>query len=231
VIYVSGFLAKEEPLDKPSHILWNAIEDDFMNKAIQFRKPYWKTGQVLMVASLKQYKGVDEFVVIAKACHELHFDLVVNASENEITKYFSKSLLPSNLTIHPAQQNVHPFYQRADVVMNLSRPDEWKETFGLTALEAMIYGLPVIVPPVGGISEIVHDCLTGFHFNGKDTKSIVSALRALSTDPILFQNVSRPARAHAASFSERRFLDQSLQIIKKASPEKGGQFQKMEHFQ
>jgi len=216
VIYVSDFLANEEPLNKPSHIMWNTIEDNFMKTAIRNRKPYWKTGRVLMVASLKRYKGVDEFVTIAKACPEFNFDLVVNASVKEIVKYFSSSILPRNLTVHPAQQNIHPFYQRADVVMNLSRPDEWKETFGLTALEAMAYGLPVIVPPVGGIAEIVHDCLTGFHFNGKDTASISHALRALSADPILFQNISRQAILHANSFTEQHFLDHSLGIIEKS---------------
>lgn len=213
VIYVSDFLAKEEPLNKPLHIMWNAIEDDFRDKAVAHRRHYWQDGNVLMLASLKRYKGVDEYVEIADAWPELHFDLVVNASEQDIAGYFGKHTLPANLSVYPAQQDVHPFYQRADVVMNLSRPDEWKETFGLTALEAMIYGLPVIVPPVGGISEIVKDHITGFHLNGKDTKSIGKLLRTLKTDPVFYKAISLQGVAHATSFSETNFLDHSLQII------------------
>ena len=34
------------------------------------------------------------------------------------------------------------------------------ETFGLTALEAMAFGLPVIVPTVGGIAEMVEELKT-----------------------------------------------------------------------
>ncbi len=229
VIYVSNFLANEEPLDKPRHILWNAIEDDFRKKAEAHRRTGVESSNVLMLASLKKYKGVDEYVAIAAACPELDFDLVANASEQDIAAYFGQQKLPVNLTIYPAQRDVHPFYQRAKVVMNLSRPEEWKETFGLTALEAMIYGLPVIVPPVGGIAEIVKDGQTGFHFNGKDTRSIVSILRALKASPSRYQSISEAAAAHAATFSETHFLEQSLRMIEgPPSPELGVVFQNVE---
>jgi len=99
--------------------------------------------------------------------------------------------------------------------MNLSRPDEWKETFGLTALEAMMYGLPVIVPPVGGIAEIVQDGITGYHIDGKDTDLIVSRLRVLSSAPLQYKSISRLAAKHAATFSEAQFLDQSLRLIER----------------
>lgn len=229
VIYVSNFLAHEEPLDKPRHILWNAIEDDFSNKAETHRPSGRQFRNVLMLASLKKYKGVDEYVAIARACPALHFELVANASEQDIAAYFGQQKLPENLTIYPAQRDVHPFYQRADVVMNLSRPEEWKETFGLTALEAMIYGLPVIVPPVGGIAEIVKDGQTGFHLNGKDTHSIVSILRALKADPGRYESISKAAAAHAATFSETHFLAQSLRMIHRSeSPELRVGFQNLE---
>jgi glycosyltransferase involved in cell wall biosynthesis len=217
VIYVSDFLANEEPLNKPSHILWNAIEDDFRNKAEAHHSHGGQHSNVLMIASLKRYKGVDEYVEISRASPQLHFDLVVNASQKDIEEYFLDQVLPPNLTVYPAQQDIHPFYQRADVVMNLSRPEEWKETFGLTALEAMIYGLPVIVPPVGGIAEIVKDGLTGFHINGKYTNAITSCLRRLNSNPAHYQSISRRAAAHAATFSESPFIARSLRIIEKGS--------------
>lgn len=213
VVYVSNFLAAKEPLGKPSHSLWNAIENDFKNRAEAKRKTSWKFDNVLMLASLKKYKGVDEFVEIAKACPELHFDLVANASSDDISTYFDQQKLPENLTIYPAQRDVHPFYQRADVVMNLSRPDEWQETFGLTALEGMVYGLPVIVPPVGGIAEIVTDGQTGFHLDGKETRSIVSTLLKLRGDNKYYENISRSAAEHAATFSESHFLKKGVRII------------------
>ncbi|TXF85968.1 glycosyltransferase family 4 protein [Neolewinella aurantiaca] len=230
VIYVSDFLAKEEPIALPSHILWNAIEDDFRERASSFQRQTGPAGNVLMIASLKRYKGVDEYVEIARASPQLSFELVVNASGQEIDEYFAGRALPANLTVYPAQRDVHPFYQRADVVMNLSRPEEWKETFGLTALEAMIYGIPVIVPPVGGIAEIVHDGITGFHLNGKDTFAITATLQILFGDSAYYDYLSHEACTHAATFSERHFLRKSLEIITPTGHlDSGTAFQKMEH--
>ncbi len=226
IIYVSDFLAQEEPIDKPSHILWNAIEDDFRKRANLYGGKNEQHGKVLMIASLKRYKGVDEFLKIAKACPELHFDLVVNATQEEIIKYFTNQAMPTNLQVFPAQRDVHPFYQQADIVMNLSRPDEWKETFGLTALEAMMYGLPVIVPPVGGIAEIVQDGITGYHIDGKDTDLIVSRLRVLSSAPLQYKSISRLAAKHAATFSEAQFLDQSLRLIERKNSRNRSRFPK-----
>lgn len=229
VVYVSDFLANEEPINKPSHILWNAIGDDFREQAEAHRQHEWEGSNVLMICSLKRYKGVDEYVKIARACAELHFDLVVNASQQEIAAYFMGAALPANLTVYPAQSNVHPFYQRAGVVMNLSRPEEWKETFGLTALEGMVYGLPVIVPQVGGIAEVVRDGQAGFHYNGKDTDFIVACLRKLKNKPAHYQAVSRRAAEEAARFSASAFLARSIRMIgRDISPDTGTNFHYLE---
>src|SRR5690606_20745125 len=110
------------------------------------------------------YKGVKEFIDIAKKCesHGISFTLILNAEMNEIRNYFSDLELPSNIILKSKQSNVHSFYAKAGLVLNLSRPDQWVETFGLTIIEAMAYGIPVIVPPVGGPTEIVRDGIEGY---------------------------------------------------------------------
>ena len=57
---------------------------------------------------------------------------------------------------------VSTFYNRASVVITLTNPQMAIETFGLTTLEAMSAGLPVIVPTVGGIAEMVEDGVNGY---------------------------------------------------------------------
>lgn len=42
-------------------------------------------------------------------------------------------------------------------MLNLTNKNQAIETFGMTPLEAMTCGLPVIVPTVGGIAELVID--------------------------------------------------------------------------
>lgn len=213
IIYVSNFLAKKEPLDIPSKVIWNSIPNDFIEKANTSNKIKNSRQKVLMIASLKRYKGVDEFVLISKACADIDFELVVNASEQDISDYFSKEQLPANLKIYPSQKDVHPFYATADVVMNLSRPEEWMETFGLTAVESMAYAIPVIVPPVGGIAEIVQEGISGFHLLGTDTKAIAQLLRKLRNDQDYNKKISRGAKSHASKFSEDYFLEQNIETL------------------
>ena len=213
VIYVSDFLARQEPLNVKHHVVWNAIPDEFLRRAADAPAPAGNVQNVLLIASLKRYKGIDEYVALARYCPELEFELVVNATTADIAAYFAQQQLPGNLTVYPAQQDVHPFYRRADVVLNLSRPDEWVETFGLTALEGMVYGRPVIVPPAGGIAEIVPDGRAGFHYSGRETAAIASRLREWAADPVQYRRFSAGAREQAMQFTEPRFLARIVRIV------------------
>ena len=69
--------------------------------------------------------------------------------------------LANNIKILATQKDLHQHYKNAGLVLNLSRVNQCIETFGLTIIEAMAYGIPVIVPPVGGPSEIVEDDVEG----------------------------------------------------------------------
>ncbi len=51
-------------------------------------------------------------------------------------------------------------YSAADIFISLS--DNYQETFGITILEAMSHGLPVIASDFNGYKELVEDGLTGF---------------------------------------------------------------------
>src|SRR5690606_21533697 len=105
---------------------------------------------ILMVCSLRVYKGVDIFMELARNLPKHSFTLVVSAESNEIERYFKGRDLPGNLLILPTQKDLHQFYSKANLVLNLTIPDQCIETFGLTVLEAISYGIPAIVPPVGG---------------------------------------------------------------------------------
>ena len=108
-----------------------------------------------MLCSFKEYKGVYDFVELAKLNPERQFELILNSSRKFIEGFILEHRLVKNLQIHPSQKNVHPFYEKARLVLNLSHPETWIESFGMTALEAMAYGTPCIVPEKGGISELV----------------------------------------------------------------------------
>ncbi len=215
IIYVSDYLQQQEPIENvPSTVVHNALSDDFIKTAQSYKKEKNKEAfTVLMLCSLKAYKGVDEFIKIAKLLPQLNFDLVLNAEEMAIDSYFNNQSLPENLTIFPKQSNVHPFYQKADVVVNLSHPEQWVETFGMTLLEGMEYGIPAISPPVGGCTEFVHHAYNGFQVDQREMGTLKKYLEQLASDYKLYQLFAQNARTTACNYSVARMHQSILQAV------------------
>lgn len=218
VIYVSNFLAQQEKFNgKSIVILHNAIENDFLKIASAQQKEPATFQNVLMVCSLKGYKGVNEFVELSRLHQQYQFRLVVNATKGEIEAFFKPSLLPENLEIFSTQTKLHPFYSWADIVLNLSRPDEWIETFGLTVIEAMAYGLPVIVPPIGGVTELVEEGKNGFFANSRNIEDLSKKLIAILENRKLYTQMRGNSLQKIHDFSEGVFARKSVEIIENRS--------------
>jgi len=118
-----------------------------------------------------------------------------------------------NLIIHERQNDVVPFYQRATIVLNLSDKKKFLETFGLTALEAMTAGLPVIVPTQGGIAEMVEDGVNGYKIDVSELKKIENQIDNILSDFETYQKLSENALRMAKSYENKNITDRILQII------------------
>ena len=88
----------------------------------------------------------------------------------------------------------------------MSRPQEWVETFGLTLLEAMSFGVPVIAPPLGGPVELLGDDLADYLIEGTDIEGICERISALSENPDVYAEVSEKCLKRATHFSRERFI-------------------------
>jgi L-malate glycosyltransferase len=213
VIYVSNFLAAKEPLNIRKNVLYNVLEESFVKQSRLHLNKEKNEKIVLMICSLKAYKGVNEFVKLAQMNLEFTFKLVVNASQNEIDDYFKNEIVPTNLIVYPTQKNTHPFYQEASVVLNLSDINLWVETFGLTILEAMAYGMPTIVPPVGGVVELVEEGENGFLIDSKNINLISEKLNLLLQNEKIYNQMSKDAFEKSKFFCEDYFENESTRIL------------------
>ena len=216
VVYVSQYVANSHKLKTPrTHLLYNAIESSFLKKASKHLKTQ-KPGKLLMVCSLRAYKGLFEYVELARNNTDYGFTLVINATQEEIDIFFEGTNLPENLCVFDAQTDLHPFYREADLVLNLSRPDGWIETFGLTIIEGMAYGLPAIVPPLGGITEVISEGETGYMADSRNQEVLQKAFNDVFKDDNHYFWLSNNARKRLALFTENEFRRKSLAIISKS---------------
>ena len=214
VIFVSTYLLQTDGFEnKRQYIVHNAFDPEFSRSLVKQQGEFFT---VLMVCSLKKYKGVLEFFDLAHlfvSQPSVRFTLILNADQPEIDAYFSGRAISSNVKIFPRQSNVSKFYTDASLLLNLSRPDECVETFGLTILEGMAYGLPVIVPPIGGPAEIVTDGQEGFLISCYETGKISAVIEKLSSDPDLHWRLACNAQARAKDFNLANFEEKIAEII------------------
>lgn len=216
VIYVSKYVNEQEPFSNASnHVIYNTLSPEFQNRA--FNCPYdikaEREMQILMICSLKEYKGVNEYIMLAQKLTSMKFHLVLSSTKEEIKTYFKDRILPFNISLYPAQSNVHPFYEKADVVVNLSHPEKWVETFGLTVLEAMSYGIPVIVPEVGGVTELVDHNVNGYRIDVRKMDEMIAALEELNTNLSKRIDFSINARAKAQQFRTEEMESSILGLV------------------
>ena len=82
------------------------------------------------------------------------------------------------------------YYSAGDVVVTTP----WYEPFGLTPLEAMACGRPVIGSAVGGITFTIKDGETGFLVPPRNPEALAARLRYLFAQPELCEQMGRDAR-------------------------------------
>lgn len=125
---------------------------------------------------------------------------VVNALKDDVTFAafgHNTQAVPGliGLGYHTNQWALAQIYQAADLYLGTAI----EEAFGQTVMEAHLCGLPVVAFQVGGVSEIIRNEITGKLVRAGNTGEAVAAIRQLTGDQGLRDNMGRWARLHASS--------------------------------
>ena len=99
-------------------------------------------------------------------------------------------------------------YAGADCLLHAA----WLEGFGLTALEALAAGTPVVGYRAGAVAEVVGDA--GLLVDDRDAGALGEALVALLGDASLQAELRARAKPRAARFSWDRAADDTLAIYR-----------------
>ena len=161
--------------------------------------------RAVLVASLAPFKGAAAFIALARRCPDIAFRIALDASPSEARASLGSEPLPENLELLCGHHDRARLFGDASVVVNATLPRLREETFGLTVVEAMGWGIPAIVPPAGGIVELVDDGTTGYLRDPEDTAAMEAALRDLLADETRYATFAEAARRKSIEFRLDRF--------------------------
>jgi glycosyltransferase involved in cell wall biosynthesis len=157
---------------------------------------------ILQLGRMVPRKGVDNVVqALARLPREMKARLVVVGGESASP---DPALTPEIGRLHALaaelgvadritftgqrrREELRACYCAADVFVTTP----WYEPFGITPLEAMASGTPVIGSAVGGIQYSVVDGITGFLVPPREPQALADRLRQLHANPWLAQAMGR----------------------------------------
>jgi len=95
------------------------------------------------------------------------------------------------------------------------------EDFGITPVEAMACGLPVIARGEGGVLDTVREGVSGVLYQGAGTDALIGALDRFERDQPRFDPPTM--RAHAAGFDRPRFAERAREAIERCMAQQRAQ--------
>ena len=113
IIYVSNYLEKTIPFPfVTSSVVYSALPIEFTDKAFYSRYLHRRDHifRVLMLSSLRDYKGIPEFLEIVNFLsfrEDIYFELVLSETEKEVNNFILKYLIQSYINYSNQYTNTY----------------------------------------------------------------------------------------------------------------------------
>ncbi len=169
----------------------------------------------VVLGSVGRLHPVKNYPALIEACSLLRRDdwrLVIygeGPQRSELEQLVARTGLSDKVTLPGYVDDLSQAFSAIDIYVQPSLA----EGFGLAVVEAMAAGKPVVVTPVGGLSEIVVDRETGIVAKGTDLTDIADALRVALEDEGLRAAIAEAGRASVLDrFSQSRWLEETGRV-------------------
>jgi glycosyltransferase involved in cell wall biosynthesis len=170
---------------------------------------------IIFTGRLQEYKGVKQLLEAFIRIKDPHIGLMIVGSSfftnskstpfiEELKRIADEKKEQITFTGHVDHDKICKYYQMADVAV---LPSMWEEPFGLTCIEALACGLPVITSRSGGIPEIVtNECGVVLERDNNIAYHIQQNIERILGDVSLRSQMSRKARARSLCFDSKDYL-------------------------
>lgn len=148
----------------------------------------------LIVSRLVAWKKIE---LAIKACESLNLNLVIVGDGTDRQRLQSISNGKTKFEGYVTKQRKNQLYKNCIAFINTQYED-----FGITPLEAMSFGKPVIAFGKGGALETITPSVTGEFFEEQTTESLINLLK--SFNPLRYN--ASTCREHALRYSKSNFV-------------------------
>jgi glycosyltransferase involved in cell wall biosynthesis len=161
----------------------------------------------LVLSRLEPYKKIN---LAIEACRKLNQKLIIIGEGSQIRELKRKANNDKKIIFlgWKKDNEVHNYLANAKALIF---PGE--EDFGITPIEIMAAGRPVIAYRKGGVSESVIEGKTGIFFDEPTSESLVKAIEEFERTESKF--LSNDCAQQAKKFSKKRFINEISQAVNK----------------
>ncbi len=165
----------------------------------------------LSVNRLISHKRVDMQMRVFQGLPDERLVVVGSYEQSRHFKSYAsyiQRIKPENVTIHSwvDEKTLRDLYATCKGFITTSQ----NEDFGMTVVEAMAAGKPVIAPREGGYRESVIPGKTGILIDGINDKKLLAAIKQISKNPARYR---KDCELQAKKFDTDRFIQQIKEII------------------
>jgi glycosyltransferase involved in cell wall biosynthesis len=176
---------------------------------------------VVYTGRLVSYKGLPLLLRVWQDISAKHHDvrlllvgsggLDIHNCEAELKAYVGANGLEGSVRFTGSVDNVHEYLQASDIFVF---PTE-REAFGISLIEAMACGLPVISTSVGGVKDILQHRRNGLVVEPGDSRPLYDALDALMTDSALSTRLAQSAwRTVQERYSDPTVIPKYVELLR-----------------
>ena len=187
-------------------VMNNFIDDKFFEnrKCLQRSSNQFIIG---FAGRLNKNKGILDFVLAMKIIVDKYPDTkVLIAGDGELRETLSKIVkelkLDKNIELLGLVQDMTSFYKRISIFVNPS----YYEAMGLTHIEAMAMGVPVVVSNVPAMNAMLTNRKNCLFFEKGDIDDMVSKIIKLLIDNQLSERLSNEGVRFAGDFTREKYI-------------------------